>query len=270
MGSVYRVRDRELDEVVALKMLRRDVLELPGMLERFRREVKLARRVTHHNVARTYDIGMHEGEKFLTMELVEGQSLGAQFGEQGPMAAARLAALGCAICAGLEAAHAAGVVHRDLKPDNVMVARDGRVVITDFGIACACDASAPARTLGAIGTPAYMAPEQVESDEPIDARADLYALGVVLYELATGDLPWHGRSAFTLAAARLASPPPDPRAKRPDLPAGLAGVILRCMARKPEDRHSSAAEVASALAVFCADVGNSRRAASSESNVGNS
>jgi serine/threonine-protein kinase len=247
MGSVYRARDTELDEVVALKVLRKELVEMPGTLERFRQEVKLARRVTHTNIARTFDIGEHEGEKFLTMEYVDGESL-AEVGAAGPMPVQRVVALARDICAGLSAAHAAGVVHRDLKPDNVLIARDGRLVITDFGIARAVrDGDAVVKTNGRpIGTPAYMAPEQVQGGT-VDARADVYALGAMLYELLTGDRAWPGEAVLAVAAARLMEPPPDPRTKCPGLPEGVATVVLRCMAKDRDARFASAADVASAL-----------------------
>jgi serine/threonine-protein kinase len=250
MGTVYRARDLELDEVVALKMLRAHLVDQPDMLERFRREVKLARRVTNQNVARTFDIGEQDGEKFLSMEYIDGPSLG-KICEGGRLPIPRIVDIGAQVCAGLGAAHAAGVVHRDLKPDSVLLGKDGRVVITDFGIASAWELGSSARTLGRgtpVGTPAYMAPEQVEEEAIIDARADLYALGVMLYEMATGQQPWRGSSIMKVAVARLTQPPPDPRAVAPDLPTSLAELILRLMARRPDDRPPDAASVAEALA----------------------
>jgi serine/threonine-protein kinase len=247
MGSVYRARDLELDEPVALKMIRRELSDQPDMLERFRREVKLARRVTHENVARTFDIGEHGQQKFLTMELVDGESLAALLARSRHLPIARVVELTEAICAGLDAAHRAGVVHRDLKPDNVMLARDGRVVITDFGIARAFESGASSNTIGTLqGTPAYMAPEQVEA-AAVDARTDLYALGVMLYELCTGQLPFRANSPLAQAAARLTEAAPDPRAVRPDLPDALARVIERCLMRNPGDRFVSVTEVAAVL-----------------------
>ncbi|MGD0529865.1 MAG: protein kinase [Polyangiaceae bacterium] len=249
MGTVYRARDSELDEVVALKLLRREVMDQSGMLDRFRQEVKLARRVTHRNVARTYDIGESEGDKFLTMEFVEGEALAARLAREGALALEAVVAVADGICAGLQAAHAAGIVHRDLKPDNVILARDGRVVLTDFGIARALVDAGRAATMGlALGTPAYMAPEQVEGVTDLDERADIYALGAMLYECVTGERAWSGESIWAVAAGRLMHPPPDPRAKRPDLPTAAAELILRCMARRREDRFGSAAEVAATLA----------------------
>ncbi len=250
MGTVYRARDRELDELVALKVLRRELVDTPGILDRFRREAKLARRVTHTNVARVFDIGEHEGEKFLTMELVDGESLAALLAREGALTIARAIEIASGISAGLASAHAAGVVHRDLKPDNVLLAADGRVVLTDFGIARAfAEAGGAVKTAGILlGTPAYMAPEQVEGREDVDARADIYAFGALLYEVGTGARAWGGDSPLAVAVARLVSPPPDPRARRADLPTGYAELVLACMARRAEDRPPSIEAVGGALA----------------------
>ena len=247
MGAVYRVLDKELDEVIALKMLRRELADSPGIVERFRREVKLARKVTHVNVARTYDLGEHEGERFLTMELVEGESLSTLLARERRFSLSRMVDLALPICAGLAAAHAMGIVHRDLKPDNVLIAKDGRVVLTDFGIARATGSAGSQRTALPIGTPAYMAPEQVEASPNVDERADIYALGAMFFELLTGQLPWQGDSVYAVAALRLVQPPPDPRTHRPDLPDAVARLVMACMARKPEDRPATVVEVASRL-----------------------
>jgi len=253
MGTVYRARDRELDEVVALKMLRRELVEAPGMLARFRQEAKLARRVTHRNVARTFDIGEHvtpagTAEKFLTMEYVEGESLAALLGRAGAQPLRRTLEILIEMCSGLASAHAAGVVHRDLKPDNVLVGKHGRIVITDFGIArSALEDSSQTRD-GMLGTPAYMAPEQVEGTPDVDARADLYALGAIAYELLTGARAWPGNAVFAVASARLTQPPPDPRARRAEIPPGLAALVAGLMARRREDRPLDASQVAEALA----------------------
>ena len=251
-GTVYRARDIELDEIVALKVLRKELLGASGMLENFRSEVKLARRVTHRNVARMFDIGEQDGERFLTMEFVEGEMLTAKInsgpdGSPRPLPLAQVQDVMEQVCAGLTAAHTVGIIHRDLKPDNIMVGRDGRIVITDFGIARALQGSGSSDQNGEfIGTPEYMSPEQAEGGA-IDARTDIYSLGIVLYEMVTGTLPFSTPNPLTTAAARLLRPPPDPRTRRPGLPDAIAQVILRCMAKSQQDRYPTAADLASAV-----------------------
>jgi serine/threonine-protein kinase len=258
MGTVYRARDLELDEIVALKVLRRELVDAPESLELFRREVKLSRRVTHRNVARVFDIGEHEGEKVLTMELVEGESLGAALLRGGAFPVPRAIAVARDIACGLGAAHAAGVVHRDLKPDNVLLASDGRVVVTDFGVARAIAGAGAASAVTSLvqlaGTPAYMAPEQIEARADVDARADVYAFGAVLSELCTGRPVWSASSPFS--AERLAGAVPDPRTVAPDLPADLAALVMRCLARRREDRPASMAEVAAELEALASAEGS--------------
>ena len=238
MGRVYRAFDEHLGDVVALKIMRADLASDAAGVERFVQEARLARRVTHKNVARTFDIGEHAGLRFLTMEYVQGTSLAALLDARGAPPQVRAMALGRAILEGLAAAHAVGVVHRDLKPENVLVADDGRVVLTDFGIAR--DTVGVHQTAGRVmGTPAYMAPEQLEGVRDLDARADIYAFGEIAYELLTGRPAWPGESFAEIVSARLVRPPPDPRVVRPiaDI---LANVVLRCMARRREDRYGDA------------------------------
>ncbi len=201
MGNVYQARDLELDELVAVKVLLPHVVGAPGALERFRREVKLARRVTHANVARVFDLGEHGNDRVLTMELVDGESLGAKLRREGALPFQKVVSIARAVCAGVGAAHDAGVIHRDLKPDNVLLSAEGRVVVTDFGIARA--ASEPGRTAGVFGTPAYMAPEQIDERSVIDHRAEVYAVGELIYEMLCGRPPWTGQSAWAVASARL-------------------------------------------------------------------
>jgi eukaryotic-like serine/threonine-protein kinase len=235
MGAVYRVRDHELGEVIALKVLRAEIAETEGALERFRREAKLARKVTHPNVARTFDLGTHDGLRFLTMELIEGEPLSRTL-SRGRLPLSESLRIGAEIARGLAAAHAVGVVHRDLKPDNVMVAGT-RVAITDFGIARQTGVVGDAaHSVGIVlGTPAYMAPEQVEGRE-LDGRADIYALGIVLYQMLTGELPFAGDTPFAMAAARLHGDVPDPVLRDPTLPGAIAAVVRTALARKREDR----------------------------------
>jgi eukaryotic-like serine/threonine-protein kinase len=240
MGAVYRARDLELDEVVALKMLSGDLARAPGMIERFREEVRLARRVTHPNIARIFDIGTTGEDWFLTMELVDGESLAAVLEREGTISLGRAVGILTQVCAGVAAAHRAGIVHRDLKPDNILLRRDGHAVVADFGIARALADHRAAEGEGQIsGTPAYMAPEQVLGSSDIDGRADVYALGATLYECLTGRVPFEGESAVRMATARLSEPPPDPRSVVPALPDAIAEIVLKCTARDREQRFAS-------------------------------
>ncbi|MBL9019543.1 MAG: protein kinase, partial [Myxococcales bacterium] len=245
MGRVYRAYDRSLEETVALKLLRRELVDHGG-IERFRQEVKLARRVTSTHVVRTFDLGQHGDEYFLTMEYIDGRSL-AQLLDDGPVPVDEVVRIARGVAAGIAAAHATGVLHRDLKPDNVLVARTGRIVITDFGIAHA--STSPIRTgEELVGTPAYMAPEQLESGAEIGPRADIYAFGAILFELLTGRRPFVGEG-FQVALARLHQAPPDPRSLRP-VPDALAELALRCLARAPADRFADGESLAAALAAL--------------------
>jgi serine/threonine-protein kinase len=242
MGTVYRVRDTMVDEAVALKLLGAASADV---VERFRREVRLARRITSPHVARTHDLGTFAQVHYLTMELVEGVSLGRKL-EGGPLSPSRAARVAASIARGLAAAHAASVVHRDLKPDNVLLeAATGRVVVTDFGIARALEAERTRVTGGIAGTPAYMAPEQL-TGSAVDGRADLYALGVVLFEMLTGVLPFEGETPISIAVARLHRPPRDLTTLRA-VPTELAQIVDTLLAREADARPSSAASLALAL-----------------------
>ena len=253
MGTVYEARDSLVGDVVALKTLELGEDAGPDALERFSREVRLARRITHPHVARMHDLGTHQGQSFLTMEYVEGEDLRTLLLRERPLAPSRAVRVALAVCEGLAAAHAAGVVHRDLKPANVLVEKGGRVVLTDFGIARAVAGEAASRTMGTVGTPLYMAPEQV-SGEPVDARADLYAVGLLLHEMLTGEVPFTGDTPWAAALARLRQPPPDLR-QRPTIPPPLAELVHRCLARAPEERPASALELAAALRDWLVSVG---------------
>jgi serine/threonine-protein kinase len=240
MGAVFRARDRELDEDVALKVLHAEIASDASALTRFRREVKLARRVTHRNVARTFDLGTHEGARFLTMELIVGESLGARRTRE-KIALPDVLRIAAEIARGLSAAHVVGVVHRDLKPDNVMLA-DDRVVLTDFGIARVVESNAAdvMRTGMVVGTPAYMAPEQLEN-QTIDGRTDIYALGTILFELLAGRLPFTGESAMSIAAQRITSDAPELKSVAAHVPDALAALVKETLSRRREERPDAQA-----------------------------
>jgi eukaryotic-like serine/threonine-protein kinase len=242
MGRVYEAFDTELGERVALKVLRGGLTD--DAIERFRREVKLTRRIQHHNVARMYDIGEHDRDKFLTMELIDGAPLAHELGSA--MAWPRLRGIAAQLCAGLAAAHDAGVIHRDLKPDNVMIERGtDRVVIMDFGIARSGDEVGVTQVGALIGTPRYMAPEQLTSGA-VDHRADVFALGVMLFELATGARPWSGDNPIAIAVSQATQPPRPLTAA--NLPPAFAAVVSRCIAIDPAKRPRSTALVGEAIA----------------------
>jgi TolB-like protein/predicted Ser/Thr protein kinase len=254
-ARVYRALDTALDEIVALKMLH--PRPAPGADARaLQREVKLARRVTHKNVARTYDIGEHDHDRFLTMEYVDGLPLGALV-SNGPLSTSRAVRIALSIGHGLVAAHEAGIIHRDLKPANVLIETTGRVVVTDFGLAWARESSdgKPANPLA--GTPVYMAPEQLEGRTDLDGRVDLYALGEILFELLTGRRAWATQNTFPAAALRLGTTPPDPRSLRPDVPSALAQLVLQLMARHREERPLHAVEVVDRLSAVSLESGSS-------------
>ncbi len=239
MGEVYRALDRELDEVVALKVVHAAVVRLPGVVERFRAEVKLARRVTHKNVARTFELGLADGQVFLTMELVTGPSLATRI-ERGPLPASDAIAIAVELCDALAAAHAVGVVHRDLKPDNVLLADDGRVVLTDFGVA----SLAASTDDTASGTPRYMAPEQARGDAPTP-QVDVYALGLVLYEMLTGVPAFVGGLGTVLDAKQADVVRP---AKLDELEPALAAIVARAIATAPAQRWAGVLALRAALA----------------------
>ena len=262
MGAVFRAVDVIVGDVVALKVLDADVARSPQHLEWFRREVRLARRISHPNVARTHDIGELAGTHYITMEFVEGETLDDLVrvreadGESHLQAIdpARAARVAVAVADGLTAAHAAGVVHRDLKPANILIERTGRVVITDFGIARGM-ADEAGRTQGMVGTPLYMAPEQV-CGQPVDPRTDLYTLGLILFEMLTGRSAFVGDTPLIAALKRLEGPAPDPRTLRPELPEPLAQLTLHLLAEHPGRRPNSAADVAETLRAWLHATGN--------------
>jgi TolB-like protein len=243
MGSVYSAFDTELGDTVALKMLHRGLSV--HALERFRREVKLTRRVQHRNVAKMFDIGEHAGERFLTLELIDGVALSRLLLSAIPWTDAL--AIAKDICAGLEAVHRTGIIHRDLKPDNVLVATDGRAVVTDFGIARATDDMSTTQQGTLIGTPYYMAPEQIEG-QVVDARADIFSLGVVLFELATQQRPWEANTPLSLAVAITTKPPRSLRAMRPDAPGQYVAIVEQCLQPDP-DRRPQIDQIVRALAM---------------------
>ena len=252
MGVVYRAFDREVGEAVAIKTLRPDLGGIdPTLLERFKQELRLARRITHRNVVRTYDLGEVDGLYYITMELVRGTTVATLIRDAGRLDVPATLTIGKQVCRALEVAHEEGVVHRDVKPQNLLVDHSGFLKVMDFGIARLAEHhTEPGRALTAagvvVGTPQYMAPEQLFGD-PVDGRADLYATGAVLFECVTGRPVFEAPSLVALLARHLEDTAPDPRRLNGEVPESLARVILRALERKPADRWPTAGHFLHAL-----------------------
>jgi tetratricopeptide (TPR) repeat protein/TolB-like protein len=246
MGTVYQAWDQELGVAVALKMIRPDIaanLQLARDFERrFKQELLLARQVTHRNVIRIHDLREYGGVKYITMQFVEGTDL-ALILKRGKMPFERTLSIARQLAAGLAAAHDVGVLHRDLKPLNILVDAADTAYISDFGLAKSAELSPGlTRTGEFMGTPQYVSPEQVQGN-PIDHRSDLYALGLIFFEMATGVEPFSGKSVVELMYKRVQEPARDPKALSPDLPEYFRRVVMRCLQRNPNDRYSSAHEI---------------------------
>jgi eukaryotic-like serine/threonine-protein kinase len=246
MGMVYKARDRELGEEVAIKTLKPEMIASdPSALERFKSEIKLARRISHRNVVRTHDLGESNGLYYITMEYVEGKSLKDLVRERGRLPASAVLPIAKQLCRALEIAHEEGVIHRDIKPQNMVVEGDGVLKVMDFGIARLATRPADSGHTQAgmvVGTPEYMAPEQLLGDE-LDARADLYATGAVLYECLTGRVPITADSPIVLISKVLEEKPVAPNSLQPDIPAALSDLIMWALAKDREQRPRSAAEM---------------------------
>jgi serine/threonine-protein kinase len=250
MGVVYRARDRQLDEVVALKLLRPEALASdPTMLERFKQEIRLARRITHRNVLRTHDFGETSGVPYISMEYVEGVTLKELVRSRGALPLGAGLSIAKQMCHGLGAAHETGVVHRDVKPQNMLILPEtGELKIMDFGIARVSSMAASGLTTAGtvMGTPDYMPPEQAQG-RPADFRSDLYSLAVVFFEVFTGRLPFVGETPMALLVAHVQQPPPRPRSVDPRLPLELEEAILKGLQKDPARRWQSADEALEAL-----------------------
>ncbi|HET6897886.1 MAG TPA: protein kinase [Vicinamibacteria bacterium] len=253
MGVVYLARDQQLDEEVALKVLRPDVMkEDPSLLDRFKQEIKLARRITHRNVLRTHDFGEADGTPYISMEYLEGVTLKDLISSKGALPIGVGLRIAKQMCQGLEAAHAQGVVHRDIKPQNMLILPEtGDLKIMDFGIArvsemkagTAAGASGLTTAGTVMGTPDYIPPEQAQGSAA-DYRSDIYSLSVVLYEVFTGRLPFTADTIMKVVLAHIRNPPPPPRTVNDHIPAELEAVILRGLKKEPAERYQSVEEMA--------------------------
>ena len=250
MGVVYKATDTQLDETVAIKTLPGDVMtRSPEDLERFKREIRLARKITHRNVLRTYDYGEAEGVYFISMEHVRGYTLNELMDEAPSRQMPSRATIGIArqICRGLHAAHEQGIIHRDIKPQNVLIDAKGEVKLMDFGVARMTEASEAMTQAGLIvGTPHYMSPEQVQGKQ-LDARSDVYAMGVLLYELLIGRRPFESTSLTGVLTAHIMEKPKPPIEIRADVGREVNAIVMRCLEKEPSARYADAGALLSDL-----------------------
>jgi eukaryotic-like serine/threonine-protein kinase len=244
MGRVYKAYDKDLDRVVALKVVRHGVMGETDALKRFKQELVLASKISHKNILRIHDMGEVGGTKFITMAYVEGQDLYGILKENPKLPMERVLKYARALAEALAAAHAEGVIHRDLKPQNILVNKDDQIFVSDFGLAKSFEEGAQGMTkTGAfLGTPRYMSPEQVEG-KPADQRSDLYSYGLMLYEMAVGDVPFTGESTLKVMYQRIQEKPKNPKLINPSLPSWFVRVIMRCLERDPAARYQSAYEI---------------------------
>jgi len=244
MGRVYKAYDKDLDRVVALKVVRHGVMGEMDALKRFKQELVLASKISHKNILRIHDMGEVGDTKFITMAYVEGQDLYGILRENPKLPLERVLKFATQLAEALAAAHAEGVVHRDLKPHNILVNKEDQIFVSDFGLAKSFEEGAigMTRTGAFLGTPRYMSPEQVEG-KPADQRSDLYAFGLILYEMVTGDVPFTGETTLKVMYQRIQEKPKSPKLVNPDLPNWLVRIIMRCLEKDPGQRYQSAYEI---------------------------
>ena len=246
MATIFRAVDTQLGRDVAVKLLRPEYLRDPDFSSRFRQEAQNAASLNHPNVVSVYDYGEDPDGPYIVMEFVDGEDLATILRRNGSLPPPQAARIAAAVARALAAAHARGIVHRDVKPGNVLIGRDGRVKVVDFGIARAvaeAQMTLPGTTLGSVH---YFSPEQARGETATN-ESDIYALGIVLFEMLTGTRPWEGDSAASVALARLSGPVPDPVLVRPSLPTDLAAITRKALAPLPIDRFASATSMAEAL-----------------------
>jgi serine/threonine-protein kinase len=242
MSTVYLALDEVLDRPVAIKLLHREISEEEDQLERFRREARAAARLSHPNLVGVIDAGEDDGRPYIVFEYIDGRTLKRRIQDEGPLPVDEAVAYAIEIGRGLTAAHARKLVHRDVKPQNVLIDPDGRAKVTDFGIARSLESKGLTATGRVVGTTDYVSPEQAMGED-VDERSDVYSLGVVLYEMLTGEVPFLAETQVGVAMKHVNQPMPDVQAKRPEVSAALAAVVDRATTKDPRDRYSTVAEM---------------------------
>ena len=252
MGLVYKALDRDLDDLVAIKTLRSEALSAdPTLLDRFKQEIRLARRITHPNILRTHDLGEFGGLRFLSMEFVKGITLKQLLDQDQLLPTPVALRIAKQMCAGLAAAHEVGVIHRDVKPQNILIEPTGGLKIMDFGIARLTEDRGMTATGTVVGTPDYMSPEQARG-AALDFRSDIYSTGVVLYEVFTGSLPFEGDTPLAVVLKHVQEKPPAPQSKNPRIDPRIASIVLKCLQKNPLDRYQTVNELYEALTTVTA------------------
>ena len=251
MGNVYLAEHLFLRRKVALKVLSRDLSAIPEEVERFEREAVSAAKLDHPNIVRIHDVDEENGRPYIIMEYVEGEDLEDRLRRESPLRVLEAARIALEVARALEHAHAAGVIHRDVTPGNILLARDGRVKITDLGLATEANRAAVNEDGTVLGTPFYVSPEQAQG-LPADARSDLYSLGACLFVMLTGSRPFDGKTPVSVVRKHLDSRRPSPMRRRPGLARSLTAVVDRALALRPADRYPGAREMIRDLELFLA------------------
>jgi serine/threonine-protein kinase len=244
MGVVYRGTLEKTGEPVAVKVIDSELAYHSKASHRFRREARLLQQLRHPNIVRFVGSGRERGQSYLAMEYIAGETLQQVLEKRGPLPWREVVEMAIPICEALHYAHKGGVVHRDLKPSNLMISKDGEIKLTDFGVAKDLNAAALTAQGRTVGTPAYMAPEQIRGTPPVSPKTDLYALGIVLYQMVTGRLPFSAASPVVLLQYHLTQIPPRPHDQRPDIPPELDDLIFAMLAKSPAGRPPDAAQAA--------------------------
>jgi eukaryotic-like serine/threonine-protein kinase len=262
MGAVYHARDRVLDRDVALKVIRADMISNPQVLGRFKQELILARQITHRNVTRIFDLGQAEGLRFITMEFIDGENLQTLLKREKKLKPVEAVRIMEQVCRALEAAHAEGVIHRDLKPQNIMIGKNGRACVMDFGIARSVAGAGMTETGVLVGTPDYMSPEQAKG-LAADARSDIFSFGIILYELLSGQNPFDADTTMAKLWKRTREQPRPPSELDKGIPQALSDIVKKCLEIDPQKRFASATELVQAIGAWKGPSGNSEQTAKS-------